>query len=233
MPKPKKEEAEKGPTLSGVIFLGACSAAFGVLFGFLFLSSLPVKSLASAKDLIGIETERATRDVRPDDVYYFEAPVTRGRLWSTRRDALLSGQGTEVEISLGDLNGWTTTFFRPAPPPVGDDKPTLVLSAKEPKFGTDGKGTLFLSLPLTVEAMDISRRYLLHTRGHFDGSNEFKVDRFYVNNAPIPNFLGISGMVFNSFLKLFEDTDEYQLISNTWPQVKSVEVTVDALQLKL
>lgn len=231
--KKKKEEVEEGPTFTGIISLGILSIVFGTLLGFIFLASLPVKRLSSDKELTAIMTERATRSPRPDDAYYFAAPASRGRVWLDRREAFLSGESSEVAVSFGDLNGWTSSYFRPLVPGPKDDKPFLELSVKEPMFGTDGEGTVYLSMPLRAEAMDVSKSYIVHARGRFDGSPDFNLDRIYVNNAPVPNLPGISSVVFNSFLGLFAASDEFIAVSEVWPQVKAVEVTEDSLRLNL
>lgn len=231
--KKTKEELEKGPTMTGVLVLGVGSALIGALLCFLFLSSLPVKSLASKRELEGLNTERLKREVRPNDVYYFDAPSLSGDAWASKRSALLSGESSEVNIRFGDLNAWTARTFRPSNPPAGGEKGSIVLSMQVPKFGTDGEGTVYISLPLSMEVLGKPRKYLVHARGHFNSQNTFAVDSLYVNNAPVPAIPGFSDFIFYKFLELFSESEDYQAIMKVWPKVESVEVTENSLLIQL
>lgn len=232
--KKKKEEEEVGPTWAGVISLALCSLVIGVLLGFIFLASFPVKALASSKEAEGFLSENTSRAPRPDDGYYFEAAPARSRNWEIQRRALLSGDSNQIEVQFSDLNSWTSSMFRPATPPAGKDKPKYMLNPREPKFGTDGEGTVYLILPVTATIFEYSKKSTLYVTGHFpEGGKDFSIDSFHVNNAALPPVPGLSEYVYSTLMQAFSESEEYKAITEAWDKVQSVEVTENSLRIQM
>lgn len=231
--KNTKKNKESGPSTSGVLLAACCMFIVGCILGFIFLASFPVKALASMDELKALNTAREDRPLGPKDGYYFETPQGQSRNWQAQRDKLLNGTVSEIDISFSDLNAWLGNSFRPGSPPVGPDKPKIVFSPREPKLGTDGSGTVYISLPVSASVWGVAKRYLVSAKGHFNANGHFDLEQMKVNNAIVPQIPGLASSVFNALLGSFSGTEEYESLSQAWSKVKSVEVTENSLLIKL
>ena len=140
-----KNTEEQGPSVGGVIFCAVIVALVGALLGFLFLASVPPTSFKSVADL------QAYLEKNPEpvllDMSYFEGRISRGRSWEQKRETLLNGSATTVELTADELNAWMSSKFRNSSPAASDeDAPDIVILPGVPNFFIDEKEGFFADL---------------------------------------------------------------------------------------
>ena len=230
-----KNITEKGPTLGGILFAAALLALAGAILGFLFLISYPPKAYSSVKDRDAFLESKAESEVKPGELYYLKGPVSPGNGWKQKREVLLNGTNTTLEITAGELNAWMASKFRQASPPSGEDPPNFLILPGVPNFFVDVSEGIFLSLPTEVTIYGSNRQLVIFAQGHFTQGAEvaFQMDALHVNNAAVPVLGGLANQVAKTLLKAYSETDEFIAFRQAWENVESVEVVAGSIRLKL
>lgn len=229
-----KTPKEEGPTLAGVFISAIIVALIGAFLGFLFLASespTSFKSVADLKDHL-----EKNPDTKLLDVTYFDGPISRSRSWEQKREALLNGSATTVELSAGEINAWMSAKFRkPSAAPSDDDEAGIVILPGVPNFFIDASEGVFLNLPTEVTIYGDMHDCMMIAQGHFsEGSRvSFEMDSLRVNDAAIPVFGGLGKQVVETLLQAYSETDEFIAFQKAWEKVESVELVADTIRLKL
>ena len=161
-----KQLEEKDPSLAGVLLIGVILAGLGAFLGFLFLASVAPKSFKSVADLQNYLEKNPEPKLL--DRSYFEGPRSSGRSWEQKRDALLNGSATTVELSAGEINAWMAAKFRkPSSAPTGEDDSGIMIIPGVPNFFIDATEGVFLNLPTEVTIYGSMNNCLIIAQGHF------------------------------------------------------------------
>ena len=226
---------EEGPTLAGVVVSAVILAGIGALLGFLLLVSVPpqsYKSVAALQDYLEKNSEPKLLDTS-----YFEGPVSRGRSWEQKREALLNGSNTTVELSAGEINAWMSAKFRqPRAAPKGEEEETdILILPGVPNFFIDAAEGFFLNLPTEVTIYGSARNCLMIAQGHFSAGPQvaFQMDALHVNDAAIPVLGGLGDQLVATLLQAYSQADEFLALQKAWQKVESVELVADTIRLKL
>ena len=229
-----KKQKEEGPSLSGVVVSAILLALIGAFLGFLLLASVPPKSFKSVADLNDYLEKNP--EAKLLDVSYFEGPVSRDRSWEQKREALLNGSATTVELTAAEINAWMSAKFRkPSAAPAGEDEAGIVILPGVPNFFIDASEGVFLNLPTKVTIYGSAHDCMMIAQGHFSAGSqaEFQMDALRVNDAAIPVVGGLGGELVEALLQAYSQTDEFVAFQAAWKKVESVEVVADTIRLKL
>lgn len=225
---------EEGPSLASVVVSAVILAGIGAFLGFLLLVSVPpqsYKSVAALQDYLEKKTEPKLLDTS-----YFEGPVSRGRSWEQKREALLNGSDTTVELSAGEINAWMSAKFRqPRAAPKGEEETNILILPGVPNFFIDAAEGFFLNLPTEVTIYGSAHNCLMIAQGHFSAGPQvaFQMDALHLNDAAIPVLGGLGDQLVATLLQAYSQTDEFLAFQKAWQKVESVELVADTIRLKL
>lgn len=229
-----KTTKEEGPTLAGISFSAALLALVGALLGFLYLASVPPISFKSVADL------NAYLEKKPElkllDRSYFEGPVSGSRSWEQKREVLLNGSATTVELTAGELNAWMSAKFRkPSAASAAGDKPGIVILPGVPNFFIDAAAGFFLNVPTEVTIYGSTHDRIMIALGRFSAGPQvqFQISALRVNDAAIPMIAGLSKQLLQVLLLAYSQTEEFVVCQKAWEKVESVELVSGAMRLKL
>ncbi|MFQ3225862.1 MAG: hypothetical protein ACI8Z5_002129 [Lentimonas sp.] len=221
---------EKEDSLVGLFFLGVLMALLGAVLGFMFLASVEPKSYKSVADLQAYLEKNTETNLL--EMSYFEGPISRSRSWEQKREALLNGSATSVELTSGEVNAWMAAKFRKSSSNPAGDK---VILPGVPNFFIDADEGFFLNLPTDVTIYGSAHKWMVVAQGHFSagGQVEFQMDALHVNDAAIPVVGGLADHFVGALLQAYAETDEFIAFQEAWTTVESVELVGDTIRLKL
>jgi hypothetical protein len=229
-----KTPKEEGPTLVGIFVSTVLLALVGALLGFFYLASVPPTAFKSVADL------NAYLEKNPEpkllDVSYFEGPVSRSRSWEQKREALLNGSATTVELTAGEINAWMSAKFRkPSAAPAAEDETGIVILPGVPNFFIDASVGFFFNLPTEVTLYGSTHDCMVIAQGHFSTGPQvqFQISGLRVNDAAVPVIAGLGKQLVQALLQAYSQTDEFVALQKVWEKVVSVELVADTIRLKL
>ncbi|MEM7789980.1 MAG: hypothetical protein AAF546_01150 [Verrucomicrobiota bacterium] len=229
-----KLKETKEPTLTNAVMLGVLSAVIGALFGFVFLTTFKAQAFTTIEDRATALEEQSGKPGMPSDAYFMEGPRAGSAGWELQRQRLLSGAEEQIDLSVGELNAWMASSFRPSKKPKKEDQTNFMIFPGTPNFFAEEDGLLSVNLPTELLIFGKSYKYMVSARGYFAGGSptNFIFDRLQVNSAPVPN----QNLVVNQFIKTllaaFSATEEYQTIADAWWNVQSVEVVGGLIRIQ-
>ncbi len=230
-----KQSEEKDPSLAGIIFIGVILASLGAFLGFLFLASVAPKSYKSAAEL----QDYLEKNPEPKllEQSYFEGPISRSRSWEKKREVLLNGSDTMVELSAAEINAWMSAKFRQpsSSAPAGEKASDILILPGVPNFFIDAAEGVFLNLPTEVTIYGSAHDCLIVAQGHFAAGPQavFQLDALRANDAAIPLLGGLGDQLVGALLQAYSQTDEFAAFQAAWQKVESVELVADTIRLKL
>ena len=86
-----KKNEEKELTIGGILVSAVLMALVGMVLGFAFLVSFPLKVFSSAQDEADFLEKTEMAAPIPGSIYYFKGPQLRGGGWEQKRGQFLSG----------------------------------------------------------------------------------------------------------------------------------------------
>jgi hypothetical protein len=229
-----KNLKEDGPSVAGVFVTAVLLAGVGAFLGFLFLASVSPKAFKSVADLQDYLEKRT--EAKLLDQTYLEGPVARGRSWEQKREALLNGSDTTVELSAGEINAWMSAKFRkPGAAPTGEEAEGILILPGVPNFFIDAREGFFFNLPTEVTIYGSAHNCVIIAQGHFSAGPQvaFQMDALHVNDAAIPVLGGLGDKLVGALLQAYSQTDEFVAFQKAWQKVESVELVADTIHLKL
>jgi len=224
---------EKGATAFGVAICGIIVAILGGILGFVYMLSFPANAFNSETSMLAAYEDQGDAPSRPG-VYYLRGDVQRTPEWEVKRAALLSGETESVELKHEEINAWFAAKFRVSRPAKDDAEPNLLVTPSMPNLYFTEE-TIHISMPTEISLFGKSGQCIITCKGHFGSgeSPEFVLDSMHMNSAaiPLPSILG--QQIVDTLLKAYVETDEYTALTETWSEVKSVEVVDGLLRLQL
>jgi hypothetical protein len=226
--------AKEGPTVAGIFVAAVLMALVGALSGFLCLASvppIPFKSVADLNAYLELPTE-----LKLLDRSYFEGPVSISRSWEQKREALLNGSATTVELTAGEINAWMSAKFRkPSAALAGEGATGIVILPGVPNFFIDASVGFFLNLPTEVTIYENAHNRMMIAQGHFSAGPQvqFQMSALRVNDAAVPVIAGLGKQLLQALLQAYAQTDEFVACQQAWEKVESVELVAGTMRLKL
>jgi hypothetical protein len=222
--------AKKGPTVAGIFVAAVLMALVGALLGFLCLASVPptpFKSVADLNAYLELPTE-----LKLLDRSYFEGPVSSSRRWEQKREALLNGSATTVELTAGEINAWMSAKFRkPRAASAAEGATGIVILPGVPNFFIGASVGFFLNLPTEVTIYGSAHDRMMIAPRHFSAGPQvqFQMSALRVNDAAVPVIAGLG----KQLLQAYSQTDEFVASQQVWEKVESVELVAGTMRLKL
>lgn len=229
-----KTAKEEGPTLAGISVSAVLMALVGALSGFLCLASVLPTPLKSVADLNAYLEK--TPEPKLLDRSYFKGPVLSSRSWEQKREVLLNGSATTVELTAGEINAWMSAKFRkPSAAPAAGDEAGIVILPGVPNFFIDAAAGFFLNLPTEVSIYGSTHDRIIIAQGSFSAGPQvqFQISALRVNDAAVPVIAGLGKQLLQALLQAYSQTDEFVACQQAWEKVESVELVADTMRLKL
>lgn len=228
-----KTAKEEGPTLAGISVSAVLLALVGALLGVLYLASVPPTSFKSVADLNAYLEK--TPELQLLDRSYFKGPVSSSRSWEQKREVLLNGSATTVELTAGEINAWMSAKFRKPSAAAAGDEAGIVILPGVPNFFIDAAAGFFLNLPTEVSIYGSTHDRIIIAQGSFSAGPQvqFQISALRVNDAAVPVIAGLGKQLLQALLQAYSQTDEFVACQQAWEKVESVELVADTMRLKL
>lgn len=224
----RKSEPES-PSLFSVLFGGLFAAFLGALLAAVNLAVTPVQRVKAMPP----EEERT-----PGQVYLVMGEDSALPSWEAKRDRLLAGEGTTLEILAGELNGWSRRAFGSG---IRDSEvpPALMGFLPEPTapaFRLTDDERLQISSALAIPRFP-NRELTYQATGQFesgsDGAPDFVPERIYIGSCPIPGIPGLRSLIHGFLANAFITTESYQELAPAWNRIRSASVKEGYIELRL
>ena len=228
-----KKDSE--PSTSVVCILGISLAGFGVLLGFIYLTTFPLPAYSNLSEREKALEERESIAPNPGEAYYIEGPVSRSRAWESARKQFIDGSVSTLTVTAGEINAWFASRFRSSVPPAGEDDEKLLIVPKILNMGISREGEIYLNLPVEIAGFGIDGEYVFSAVvSYAEGAPaSLQIKHLQIGGAPVP-LAGILGAQFVSkIMQAYSSAEEFQLVSKAWQRVQSVEAKDGALVLTL
>ena len=224
---------QEGPTLAGISVSAVLLALVGALLGVLYLASVPPTSFKSVADLNAYLEK--TPELKLLDRSYFKGPVSSSRSWEQKREVLLNGSATTVELTAGEINAWMSAKFRKPSAAAAGDEAGIVILPGVPNFFIDAAAGFFLNLPTEVSIYGSTHDRIIIAQGSFSAGPQvqFQISALRVNDAAVPVIAGLGKQLLQALLQAYSQTDEFVACQQAWEKVESVELVADTMRLKL
>ena len=228
-----KTAKQEGPTLAGISVSAVLMALVGALSGFLCLASVPPTPLKSVADLNAYLEK--TPELQLLERSYFKGPVSSSRSWEQKREVLLNGSATTVELTAGEINAWMSAKFRKPSAAAAGDEAGIVILPGVPNFFIDAAAGFFLNLPTEVSIYGSTHDRIIIAQGSFSAGPQvqFQISALRVNDAAVPVIAGLGKQLLQALLQAYSQTDEFVACQQAWEKVESVELVADTMRLKL
>ncbi|MEZ7843186.1 MAG: hypothetical protein QMB33_03760 [Opitutales bacterium] len=228
-----KTAEQEGPTLAGISVSAVLLALVGALLGVLYLASVPPTSFKSVADLNAYLEK--TPELQLLDRSYFKGPVSSSRSWEQKREVLLNGSATTVELTAGEINAWMSAKFRKPSAAAAGDEAGIVILPGVPNFFIDAAAGFFLNLPTEVSIYGSTHDRIIIAQGSFSAGPQvqFQISALRVNDAAVPVIAGLGKQLLQALLQAYSQTDEFVACQQAWEKVESVELVADTMRLKL
>lgn len=228
-----KTAKQEGPTLAGISVSAVLLALVGALLGVLYLASVPPTSFKSVADLNAYLEK--TPELKLLDRSYFKGPVSSSRSWEQKREVLLNGSATTVELTAGEINAWMSAKFRKPSAAAAGDEAGIVILPGVPNFFIDAAAGFFLNLPTEVSIYGSTHDRIIIAQGSFSAGPQvqFQISALRVNDAAVPVIAGLGKQLLQALLQAYSQTDEFVACQQAWEKVESVELVADTMRLKL
>lgn len=228
-----KTAEQEGPTLAGISVSAVLLALVGALLGVLYLASVPPTSFKSVADLNAYLEK--TPELKLLDRSYFKGPVSSSRSWEQKREVLLNGSATTVELTAGEINAWMSAKFRKPSAAAAGDEAGIVILPGVPNFFIDAATGFFLNLPTEVSIYGSTHDRIIIAQGSFSAGPQvqFQISALRVNDAAVPVIAGLGKQLLQALLQAYSQTDEFVACQQAWEKVESVELVADTMRLKL
>ena len=228
-----KTAEQEGPTLAGISVSAVLLALVGALLGVLYLASVPPTSFKSVADLNAYLEK--TPELQLLDRSYFKGPVSSSRSWEQKREVLLNGTATTVELTAGEINAWMSAKFRKPSAAAAGDEAGIVILPGVPNFFIDAAAGFFLNLPTEVSIYGSTHDRIIIAQGSFSAGPQvqFQISALRVNDAAVPVIAGLGKQLLQALLQAYSQTDEFVACQQAWEKVESVELVADTMRLKL
>lgn len=230
-----KKNEEKELTIGGILMSAVLMALVGMVLGFAFLVSFPLKVFSSAKDEADFLEKTEMVAPIPGSIYYFKGPQLRGSGWEQKRGQFLSGEVTSVSMTDGELNSWAAANFRKPSASSVEEEPSVLILPGVPNFFALDSDSFYVSIPTEIVLLGHSDNYIFVAKGHFSEGLTVKyvIDELHVNNASIPVVGGIANKVMAILIRAYSGLEEVNSIGTAWERLESVELEANVIRFKL
>jgi len=204
----------------GILFWGG----LGVLFSAVFLLLKPVNEARRMP---------AEEDLQPG-VYYLEGRRSGidGAGWVAKRNEFVSEAPFGFSLNEQELNQWSSASYGERRKQLKLELGTAKIEPGIPNFRI-ADGTLQVGVPIEVNGIGEKRRIILQATGTIeaepDSSFRFEPDVVYLGSCRIPNFQGISSIVFRNIARVMGAPEE---IIEAWPTLAEVATDGEVVSLR-
>lgn len=246
-------DAEKTPSAIGLYLCALLMALFGALLGFVYMSSFPAQafgsqaeykaSLAEAaaaveaaqvaaesgepikgKDAASAKGALPTLGPKPGSAHFIEGEVYSSRTWEAKRKQLSAAGAQSVAFSVGEMNAWMASKFRPGVVDSDDEEAAnLLIVPGLPNLGIADQGEFYLNVPTSITAFGATGDFMIFARCALKG-NQVKLRSVNVRSAkvPLPGILG--ARILGVLMQGFSTSEEYQIISEAFARADTVKI---------
>lgn len=224
--KEKDKANREAGSLGGALFAAVLSMLLGLFLGVANLATLPVSEVREMP---------AEEDQKPHTVYFVQGQERSGNSYRTKEAAVLQIQPGTIILNEEELNSWSrNTFNFSAPKKPGEEVEEGFVTVKPaaPRFRIRD-GILNMAMTVEVTAFDQTKKMLVQSDGHFEkqsGIWTFVPDVTYIGSAPVPQQV-LAPMLLDKMMVLFEESESYGPMYNSWSGLDSVEVDDNELIL--
>lgn len=225
----KIDRALYGPSWFEVIFGAFLSVVIGVVLAAAYLVTKPVTTV---KEL--------PKEPVAGMVYFIEGSkdATKGRSWVAKRQQLVAGMS--VQVTEEEINAAIAGVNAPAPKkpgakteepaPEAEAKPGH-LAAGAPNFRIRD-GEVQISVPVTVNTLELGLNLLVQARGGFEKQGDrfvFAPKTLLVGSCPVEKLPGVAGFALRQFLGAQAIPED---IAGAWAKLANVSVEGALLKLE-
>lgn len=224
----KIDRALYGPSWFEVIFGAFLSVVIGVVLAAAYLVAKPVSTV---KEL--------PKEPVPGQIYVIEGSKdsTKGRTWVAKRQQFVAGMS--VQVTEEEINTAIATLNSPAAkkPAAKTEAATPEAEAKAGHFDAGAPNfrirdnEVQISVPVTVNTLDLGLSVLVHARGGFEKQGDrfvFAPKSLFVGSCAVEKIPGVAGAVMRQFLGAQAIPED---IAGAW--AKLANVSVDGARLSL
>ncbi|WP_269523216.1 hypothetical protein [Coraliomargarita parva] len=228
------KNAEKEPTLIGILILGVLMALIGSLLGFLCLASFPARAFSTPAETEEFVSSKLDSYPMPGDAYYMQGPELRTNSWVSKRLQALSGDPVTLQLTAGELNAWMGARFKPGNANELEGEANILVVPGIPNFYTEGQA-MYISLPSQLLFYGLDLEFTAFAKGHFTSgpSPDFIVDEFHVNSASVPVQAGLAKKLGDFLVSAYSSSEEYLSLQGVWERVESLELKDGSIRLNL
>lgn len=224
----KIDRALYGPSWFEVIFGAFLSVVIGVVLAAVYLVTKPV---ATVKEL--------PKEPVAGMVYHIEGSkdATKGRSWVAKRQQFVAGMS--VQVTEEEINAAIAGVNAPAPkkPGAKAEEPAPAAEAKPGHFAAGAPnfrirdGEVQISVPVTVNTLELGLNLLVQARGTFEKQGDryvFAPKTLLVGSCQVEKVPGVANAALRQFLGAQAIPED---IAGAW--AKLANVTVEGALLKL
>ncbi len=225
----KIDRALYGPSWFEVIFGAFLSVVIGVVLAAAYLVTKPVTTV---KEL--------PKEPVAGMVYFIEGSkdATKGRSWVAKRQQLVAGMS--VQVTEEEINAAIAGVNAPAPkkPGAKAEAPAPEPEAKPGHFAAGAPnfrirdGEVQISVPVTVNTLELGLNLLVQARGSFEKQGDhfvFSPRTLLVGSCPVEKLPGVAGAALRQFLGAQAIPED---IAGAWAKLANVSVEGALLKLE-
>ena len=200
----------------------------GMIAGFIYLVSKTPEPISSGESLVPSEKGATPFFYTNKTVRYYKTQSFRHRAEALAKK-LFASASDEIEISSSDLNSWANAQFSTQAAQQNDsseNKPYIAFIPDTPQFQI-ASDQLHVAYPFTIEVLSQKVEMLALTSGKFateDYIPQWKMDRLYLNSAPIPFKQAFYNLISPYVMKAVAKNEEVEKISSAWSVIKEIEI---------
>ena len=200
----------------------------GMIAGFIYLVAKTPEPISSNESLVPVEEDASLLFAVHKNVRYYRNQTFRHKAEALAKQ-LFASASDEIEVSSGDLNSWAKEQFGAQIAQQNgssESKPYIAFIPETPQFQI-ASDQLHIAYPFTVEVLNQRIEMLALTSGEFVTKNyspQWKMDRLYLNSAPIPFKQAFYNFFQPHVMKAIAKTDEVEKISSAWNVIKEIEI---------
>ncbi len=217
---------KKGPGSFGAFIVGCIGILFwgtlGLFIAAIFLVLKPVNE---------VKRMPAEEDKQPG-VYYIEGRRSGVDGWLAKRNDYISEAPFEFTLSEQELNQWSSASYGERRKQLMVEFGSTKIEPGIPIFRVEDDA-LQVGFPVEIIGIGDKRRIIFQAAGTIeprqDSAFRFVPDVVYIGSCRIPNFQGLSSIVFRSLANVMSATEE---IIAAWPSLSEVVIDDSSLSIR-
>jgi len=226
-----KEKKGKRPSLMVILGLGLLTVLLGAFLGTISLLS---QTVTEVSEMPSVEKRDSGA------VYYVKGRESGSSLWKSKRNQLIRGTPGAIMLGENELNQWARDVFKVKTPQKGEEPKKSTLFGLEvnratPNFRILETG-IQLSVALEFPRLSDSRKFIYQVNGQMVASEDgwkFVPESGFLGKAPLGSVPVVSDALYQGVLALFQETPEWDALTEGWSKVSDVRFEADRMILTI